>query len=150
MDFTERKAKLIEENEWIPQAIESISNRLLDKGFNICGDWLGYHDAYVLHYVPHTYYNREGEEVCSQQGELEIHTKEEVFNPYKYCNGKGYEYEKIAEFSILESQVEILKKYLYLTGREIDGKKVSFENPYPRQRVEFYQGSDVPINGDYE
>lgn len=139
------------QKEYIDKAIESIDNRLLDKGFNICGDWLGYYDEYALYFVPRKHVNWYGEEETSEWGTLEIHTKTKVFNPYKYCGGDGYEYEKIGEFSILENQWKDVRTYLYRNNYMINDKKVCcFDNPYPEPRVEFYQGSDVPINGRYE
>ena len=126
---------------FVGDAIESISNRLLDKGFNALGYWLGYYDEYVLHYVPDEHYGG--------YGNLEIHCKYDVRNDNVYG---GYEtiYEKLSEFSILEKQWELVEKHIIMKGYVVDGKKVCFENPYPTPRVMFYQGSDVPLNGDYE
>ena len=134
-------------------AIESISNRLLDKGFNINGDWLGYYDEYALHFEPHKYQDYEGNTVESEWGDLEIHSKIKVFNPYLYVGGDGYEYEKLSELSISVDLWKEVKKVIRngtYGNYKIDGKKVCFDNPYPAQRVEFYQGSDVSINGYYE
>ena len=92
VDYTERKQQLIEENEWLPKAIEMLNMRLIDRGFNCENKWLGYYDEYVLHYEPRRYQNYEGEWEKMDWGKLEIHEKHEVFNPYKYCGGKGTEY----------------------------------------------------------
>ena len=148
--FAERKAELIKENEWLPKAIEMLNMRLIDRGFNVLDDWLGYYDEYVLHYVPQTYINNRGEKEVLNWGKLEIHCKEKVFNPYKYCGGNGYEFEKLTEMSMKEKHWKIIKQYIRLDDYQVCGKKVCFDNPYPRPRVEFIDGSDVPVNGYYE
>ena len=149
MTNEERKAKLIEENKWLPKAIEMLNMRLIDKGFNVLDQWLGYYDEYVLHYVPNTYYNGYEEEVLNW-GKLEIHKKSRVFNPYKYCNGKGIEYEKLTEMEMKEKHWKVIKKYILFNDHKVNEKKVCFDNPYPRPRVEFIDGSDVPVSGYYE
>lgn len=132
--------KLIEENQWLPKAIELIGHRLVSRGFNINNDWLGYYDEYALHYIPSE---------CGEWGIVEIHSKRGVFNPYKFVGGDGYEYEKLGEFDIYDKQWEVIKEYIIWTGKEIDGKKVCFDDPY-YERPRFIGGSDVPINGYYE
>ena len=101
--------KFVEENEWLPKAIEMLNMRLIDRGFNVLDDWLGYYDEYVLHYVPQTYINNRGEKEVLNWGKLEIHCKEKVFNPYKYCNGDGYEFEKLTEMTMKEKHWKIIK-----------------------------------------
>ena len=83
-------------------------------------------------------------------GKLEVFSKEEVFNPYKYCGGKGYEYEKLAEMDMNKKMWDVLKRYIWCLDYEINGKKVdTFSDPYYR-RTEFIGDSDVPVNGHYE
>lgn len=126
--------KLVEENQWLPKAIEMLNFRLVDRGFNVLDDWLGFYDEYVLHYIPSEYGN---------WGTVEIHSKEEVFNPYKYCNGKGFEYEKLGEFTLYKRQWETIEKYIRFDGYQVYGKKVCFDNPYPNPQPNFIDGSDV-------
>lgn len=146
-DFMEdRKLKLIEEYEWLEKAIELLDYRLIDRGFNINLQWLGYYDEYVLHYVPQTHINNRGEKEVLNWGKLEIHNKQKVFNPYKYCNGNGVEYEKLNEFSIYKKQWDVIEKYIRLNDYKVGEKKVCFDNPYPRPRVEYIGDSDVPID----
>ena len=129
------------EKTFVGQAIESISNRMLDKGFNALGYWLGYYDEYCLHYVPSEHYGG--------SGNLEIHCKYEVRNDYVY-GGYRTIYEKLGDFDILEKQWKLVKKHIIMNGHMVDGKKVCFDDPYPRQPVEFIDGSDVPVGGYYE
>lgn len=151
VDYTERKQQLIEENEWLPKAIEMLNMRLIDRGFNCENKWLGYYDEYVLHYTPQRYQNYDGEWEKMDWGKLEIHEKHEVFNPYKYCGGKGTEYTKLAEIEMTEKRWETIEKFIRFDGYQVYGKKVDlYSNPNPRPRVEFINGSDVPINGYYE
>lgn len=150
MKNEEGKSDLLKEYEWLDKAIEMLNYRLIDRGFNINQEWLGYHDKYVLHYVPQTYINNRGKEEALEWGILEVHCKKKVFNPYKYCNGNGVEYKKLNEFSIYKKQWEVMEKYIRFNDYKVGEKNVCFDNPYPRPRVEFYQDSDVPINGNYE
>lgn len=126
---------------FVGQAIESISNRMVDKGFNALGYWLGYYDEYALHYVADEHFGG-----C---GNVEIHCKYEVRNDNVYG---GYEtiYEKLGEFTILEKQWKLVKKHIIKNHYIVDGKKVCFDNPYPTQPTMFIDGSDVPVNGYYE
>jgi len=140
----------IMDNENVKIAINSIGNRLLDKGFNINGDWLGYYDEYVLYFEPHKYQDYEGNTVESEWGDLEIHSKIKVFNPYLYVGGDGYEYELLSELSMNKELWQKVKEQIRKMGKVINGKKVCFNNPYPTPRVEFIDGSDVPTNGFYE
>lgn len=151
MNYSEEQiVELLNENDWLEKAVEMLDYRLIDKGFNINNQWLGYYDEYALHYVPQIYVNNRCEKEVLNWGKLEIHNKKRVFNPYTYCNGKGIKYEKLNEFSIYREQWDVIKKYIVLNSHKVGEKKVCFDNPYPEPRVEFYQGSDVPINGYYE
>ena len=145
----EKKINLLKKYEWLNKAIEMLNYRLIDRGFNINQEWLGYYDKYVLHYIPEKHWNGYEEETLSW-GTLEIHEKQKVFNPYKYCGGSGIEYEKLNELSIYKKQWEVIEKYIRFNDYKIGEKKVCFDNPYPKPRIEFYQGSDVPISGRYE
>ena len=135
----------------LEEVINAIERRLIDRGFNVLGDFLGYYDKYVLWYVPNTYQNYDGEVETSKWGHVEIHSKEKVFNPYKYCGGYGFEYEKLGELSITQELWDMTKKCIYkLNLFSFDGKEICFDDPYPEPRTIYYQGSDVPISGRYE
>lgn len=136
--------------KWIDKAIEMLDYRLIDRGFNVCGDWLGYYDKYCLYYVPKIYQEWNGKTKISDWGFIEIHSKDKVFNPYKYVGGDEYEYEKLGEYQITEELWEEIKKQIIKNNYIINKKKICFDNPYPEPRVRFYQGSDVPISGNYE
>lgn len=147
----ERKAQLIEENKWLPKAIEMLNLRLLDKGFNCMNDWLGFYDEYTLHYSPNQWWSAEDE--CYKElnwGTLEIHSKTKVFNPYKFVGGDGYEYEKLAEMEIQKDMWKPIKSYIILSDYKIDGKKIDIHSDPYYERPRFIGGSDVPINGHYE
>ena len=148
----ERKAQLIEENEWLPKAIEMLNMRLLDKGFNCNVDWLGYYDEYVVCYKPRKHWSAKDE--CYETlkwGDIEIHSKTKVFNPYKFVGGDGYEYEKLAEIDMItEHMWEIIEKYIIYNDYHIDGKKIDIHSDPYYERPRFINGSDVPINGYYE
>lgn len=147
----ERKAKLIAENEWLPKAIEVLSLRLIDKGFNVHNKWLGYYDTYVLHYIPRKYWNDEYEDFeIMDWGTLEVHSKTKVFNPYKFCGGEGNEYEKLSEMEMTTERWKIIEEYIRWDDLQVCGKKVDLlSDPY-YERPRFIGGSDVPINGYYE
>ena len=50
-----------------------------------------------------------------------------------------------------EKRWEIIEEFIRFDGYQVYGKKVDlYSNPYPRPRVEFIDGSDVPVNGYYE
>ena len=140
---------LVNENEWLLKAIEMVNLRVVDRGFNVHFKWLGFYDNYCLHYVPECWVNYKGVREELNWGYLEVHSKEKVFNPYAYCGGYGYEYEELGKMVMNEKMWGVIKKYIMYNDYEIDGKKICFDNPY-YERVEFYQGSDVPINGEYE
>ena len=150
MTWEERKKKLIEENQWLPKAIEMLHLRLIDKGFNVLDQWLGFYDTYTLHYVPKEWINNRGEKETLNHGTLEIHSKEKVFNPYKYCGGDGYEYELLTTMSIREKHWNVIEKYIRFNDYKVYDRKVCFDDPYPEQPIEFIDGSDVPISGYYE
>lgn len=141
--------KLIEENEWLPKAIEMLNMRLIDRGFNVLDQWLGFYDEYCLVYVPEKLWNGEYYEELNW-GKLEIHSKTNVFNPYKFCGGYGYEFKKLTEMNMKEKHWNIIKEYIVFNDYKINDKKVDvLSDPYYK-RIEFIDGSDVPINNDYE
>ena len=144
------KTKLIEENEWLPKALEMLHLRLIDRGFNVLDQWLGFYDIYTLYYVPNKWINNHGQKEILDHGTLEIHNKEKVFNPYKYCNGDGYEYELLTTMNIKEKHWNIIQKYIRFNDYKLYDKKISFDNPYPEQPIEYNDGSDVPISAYYE
>lgn len=130
-------------NEWLDKAMELLDHRLVSRGFNVLDQWLGYYDEYCLHFIPNPHYE-------DGSGTVEIHSKEEVFNPYKYCGGKGIEYEKLGEFSMYYRQWETLRGHIIGNDYKVGNKNVCFDNPYPTPRPQFIDGSDVPISGYYE
>lgn len=145
----ERKMELIKENKWLPKAIEMLNMRLLDIGFNCENRWLGFHEEYVLQYVPKEHWSGEEYETLNW-GEIEIYSKTKVFNPYKFVGGDGYEFEKLTEMSINEEMWEVIKKYIIWNHHQIDNKKIDLHSNPHYERIEFIDGSDVPINGEYE
>lgn len=151
MDYTERKTQLIKENEWLPKAIEMLNLRLIDKGFNVFMNWMGYYDEYVVYFKPKRIYSHEDDCYKTMKwGNLEVHSKTKVFNPHKFVGGDGYEYEKLAEMEIHKDMWKPIKRYISLSDYQINGKKIDiFSDPY-YQRTEFIGGSDVPVNGYYE
>lgn len=147
----ERKAELIAENEWLPNAIEMLNMRLLDKGFNVLGDWLGFYEEYVVFYKPREHWSAEDD--CYEKldwGDIEIHSKTKVFNPYKFVGGDGYEYEELSEMMVNEKMWEVIKSYIIYNDYQIGGKKVDIHSDPYYERPRFIGGSDVPINGYYE
>lgn len=131
---------LIDENPWIPKVIKDISERLTD---NKC--------IHTLHYSPKVFFDEEYEDlVYMPYGKLEIFEKFRVFNPYKFCGGYGDEFEYVAEMTMTGEMWKIIKKYIITNDHQIDGKEIDLSsNPHYR-RVEFIDGSDVPISGRYE
>ena len=147
----ERKAQLCEENEWLPKAIEMLNLRLLDKGFNVFMEWMGYHEEYVVAFKTKRHYSYEDDcYVKMSWGNIEIFSKTKVFNPHKFVGGDGYEYEKLSEMEIHKDMWKPIKRWISLNGHEIDGKKIDlYSDPYYK-RTEFIGGSDVPVSGYYE
>jgi len=109
MDY---KAQLLEENEWLPKAIEMLNMRLIDRGFNCENKWMGFHDEYTLCYNPQKYINYEGEYETANWGYLEVYSKTKVFNPYKFVGGDGYEFELLTEMEINENMWETIEEYI--------------------------------------
>jgi hypothetical protein len=151
MNKEERKAELVQENEWLPKAIETLNLRLIDKGFNVFMEFMGYHDEYVLCFNQRRFYSHEDD--CyktSDWGKLEVHSKTKVFNPYKFVGGDGYEYEKLSEMEIHKDMWKPIKRWISLNDHIVNGKKIDlYSDPYYK-RTEFIGGSDVPLSGRYE
>lgn len=148
----DRKAELEKEHQWLPEVIEMIDGKLLDKGYSCDGEWLGYYDEYVLHYARgKRCYDHEMDYWFTRDSKtLEVHSKHKVFNPYKFVGGDGHEFRKISEMNITKEKWEIVEKWIRWNDYTINGKKIDlFSDPY-YERPRFYQGSDVPLNGYYE
>lgn len=151
MNDAERKQQLIQENEWLPKAIEMLNMRLLDKGFNVFKNWMGFHDEYVVCFKPQRHYSYEDDcEVEMDWGYIEVFSKTKVFNPYKFVGGDGYEFELISKMEIKKDMWKPIERWIVLSDYKIDGKKIDiFSDPY-YHRTEFIDGSDVPVSGYYE
>ena len=140
INYEKRKKELIQDNNWLMSIIDKIYINLT-KNYN----------EYCISFHIKEYYNHEDDCIkFSNYGDLTIHGKDKVFNPYKFPRGDGYEFDFLGKIKIEQNQWEIIKKFIIYNNYYIDNKKIDIHsNPYYRI-PEYINGSDVPINGRYE